>query len=137
MTNPLYSELQVLAEELLAEFGRDIVFTRLEKSGVVDVLESTVAEPVEATQTLKVAILPASGGTLEAFDVRFMSNIQDSTNVRFGICAARQSNGNAVLFEPAPGDKAFFEGRSWDVMGNTPLNVDGTPVIFSVGFRGP
>lgn len=137
MSNPLYLELQALAYELLDEFGRDVTFVRYDKVGAVDVLEGTVERVPLATQVLRVAIVPASGGTLEAFDVRFMDGINDATDVRFGICAARLANGSPATFMPEPGDEATFDGRTWLVMGNTPLNVDGTPVSFSVGFRGP
>lgn len=132
-----YEDTRALADSLLSEFGRDITFIRYDKAAAVDPLEGTVSRVVLLTQTLRCAVIPASGGTLEAFDVRFMSDVADSTDVRFAICSALQSNGAPALFMPEPTDEATFDGRTWLVMGNTPLNVDGTPVIFSIGFRGP
>lgn len=137
MSAPIYLEARVLADQLLGEFGRDVVFRRLQRTGAADLVTGLVTRTVLAVQTLKVAILPASGGTLEAFDVRFMANVPAATDVRFGVCSTLLADGSPALFSPEPGDEAEFDGRTWQIMGNTPLNVDGTPVIFSVGFRGP
>ena len=125
-----YDELRRDANELLAELGRPIIFKRY--TYVNDLVEGTSVPTLSASQTLNAAVLPASGGTLEAFDVRFMDGAQDDTNVRFAVVSAEGST-----FTPGPKDKVDMDGLVWNVMGCTPLNVDGTAVIFSVGLRLP
>jgi hypothetical protein len=125
----LYKELAAAAYDLIAELGRDVTINRY--TYVTDLVEGTSVPTLSMTQGLKMAVLPASGGTLEAFDIRFAQDVLDDENVRFAIVAAQ-----GHTFVPKPGDEAIFEGVSWLIMGNTPLDVDGiTPVIFSVGFR--
>lgn len=132
-----YEALAAKANALIREKGRPITFVRRGKAAAADLVSGTVDLPQLATTTLPAAVLPASGGTLEAFDVRFMKDIDAAIDVRFAVVSALDADGGAPAFEPRPGDEATFEGRTWQVMGNTPLNVDGTPVIYSIGFRGP
>jgi hypothetical protein len=136
-----YAELRAQAGQLLAELGRPIRFRRYES--VNDLVEGTSVPTLIAEQTLSGATLPASAGTLEAFDVRFMDNVQDDSNVRFAIVSAE-----GAAFTPGPKDMAelgsvqedgtvVFDGKSWHVMGCTPLDVDGVSVIYNIGFRLP
>ena len=39
------------------------------------------------------------------------------------------------VFEPEAGDTTVFDGRNWRFLGCTPLNVDGTPVIYMAGLQ--
>jgi len=125
-----YAAIAAEAKEIIAEFGLTITFNRYTTTS--DPVAGTVQPVLQSTQGLAAAVLPASKGTLEAFDVRFMDDLLASQDVRFAIVTAHGS-----LFEPTPGDEATFMGRTWQVLGCTPLNVNGTPVIFSVGFRRP
>lgn len=123
-----YEEMAAVAEELLQEFGRDISIHR--KTGATyDKVTGRHTGGSELAQTLRAAVLPASQGTIQAFDVRFMDNIDASQNLRFAVISTV-----GHTFVPEPGDTAEFDNSKWRVLGNTPLNVDGTPVIFSVGF---
>jgi hypothetical protein len=131
-----YEDLASEASELIKEFGRPIVFRRT-TGATVDPLASTVTGGTVVETTLSGTVIPASAGTLEAFDVRFMSDVQAGTDVRFAIVSVLDINGAPAAFQPGPGDEAIFAGRTWQLMGNTPLNVDGTPVIYSIGFKGP
>lgn len=124
-----YEEMAAVAEELLQEFGRDITINRYGAGGHNPVTGG-VSRTVETSQTLRAAVLPASQGTIQAFDVRFMDGVQGSENLRFAVVSTVGST-----FTPSPTDEAEFDGSRWAVLGCTPLNVDGTPVIFSVGFR--
>lgn len=133
MATTLYVEAQALAVELLAELGRPIVFTRRAPASVDLVAGTSVPTPV-AQFTLVAAVLPASAGA-EAFDVAFMQDVGDGVDRRFAVCSAVDPAGDPAK-QPEPGDAATFDGRAWQVLGCTPLNVNGTPVIYSVGFRG-
>lgn len=125
-----YVGIRAEAQAILADFGFAMTINRY--SYVSDPVAGTVVKTLQATQTLTAVILPASKGTLEAFDVRFMSDVLESTDVRFGILAAE-----GAVFQPEPKDEAVFFGATWDIMGCTPLNVAGTALTYSVGFKKP
>lgn len=123
-----YDEMQAVALELLAEFGRDITIKRY--TFAKDLTLGASVKTLSAQQTLKGAVLPASGGTVEAFDIRFFDNATlANKNLRFVIFSAKDST-----FVPGPMDEATFDGVDWKMLGCTPLNVEGTPILFNVGF---
>lgn len=123
-----YEQLRAEAGQLLADLGRPITFQR--STFEVDLVSGTSFPTVSAEQTLNAAVVPASSGTLEAFDVRFMPGIADALHLRFAIVSAL-----GATFMPGPNDRAIFDGHTWEVLGCTPLDVDGTPVTYNVGFR--
>lgn len=125
-----YAGIRDEAEAILAEFGFKMKVTRYADTS--NAVAGTVSRVVLLEQELTAVILPASQGTLEAFDVRFMSGVMDDLNVRFCIMSAKDST-----FTPAPKDVADYYDGEWQVMGCTPLNVNGTAVIYSVGLRKP
>lgn len=135
-----YEAMRAKAASLIKDKGRAITIKRYGKANTAaDLLNGTVTRPLLQTIILRGATLPASAGTLEAFDVRFMEDVSAGTDVRFAIVAAQDDTGVPAAFLPGPGDEAEIAGETgtWLLMGNTPLNVDGTPVIFSIGFRRP
>lgn len=122
-----YTRMRAKANELLTKFGRQVTFTRWGE--VRDEVVGTVTASALTTQTLRAATLPASSGTLEAFDVRFMPDVADGRELRFMVCAAE-----GATFRPEPKDTVDFgDGVQWRVLGNTPLSVDGTDIIYSIG----
>lgn len=127
-----YSAIANDALQLIEEFGTTFTINRY--SSVSDPVTGETSRVLQNTQTLAGAILPASQGTLEAFDVRFMSeSVMASLDLRFVILSAV-----GATFIPSPMDEAYFSGFTWQVMGCTPLNVTGAdPIIFSTGFRKP
>lgn len=72
-------------------------------------------------------ILPASQGTVQAFDVRFEGGTLIESRLRSLLIAA-----HGMTHEPAPGDKVTFpDGRVGSLLGCTPLNPDGmSPIIY-------
>jgi hypothetical protein len=76
--------------------------------------------------------VPASGGTVQAFDDRMREDYVKG-RLRFFLCAAVQTDGSALDFIPSAGDIIIFEGSKWEISGNTPLNPAGTPVLHSFG----
>ena len=125
-----YAGLLDDVQGILEEFGFQMKVTRY--SSVSNGVAGTVARTVLMEQELTAVILPASQGTLDAFDVRFMSDVLASTNVRFCIMSSKGST-----FTPSPMDIAEYYDGEWEVMGCTPLNVEGTGLIFSVGLKQP
>lgn len=125
-----YAGIRDEAQAILAEFGFDMTVKRYADSS--DAVAGTVSRVLQAQQQLTAVILPASQGTLEAFDVRFMSDVLESTDVRFTIMSAK-----GATFTPEPKDVVEYYDGIWQVMGCTPLNVAGIPIIYSVGLRKP
>lgn len=113
--------------------ARDVTFRRY--SSTPNLVEGTAANVLQTSMVLPGLFLPASAGTVEAFDVRFMDGVVDATNLRFAIFAAE-----GAAFRPGPKDRAvlYADGREWFILGNTPINVDGvTDIVYSMGFRLP
>jgi hypothetical protein len=126
-----YAGIRDEAQAILLEFGFQMQLTRYVDTA--DAVAGTVQRAPSQQQELTGVILPASQGTLEAFDVRFMSDVMDSVDVRFCILSA-----SGATFQPEPKDVAtFWEPGDWQVMGCTPLNVAGVPLIYSVGLKRP
>ena len=124
-----YAAIREEAKAILEEFGNSMTVKRYADSA--DPVAGTVNRVLSQQQSLTAVILPASQGTLEAFDVRFMSDVLEGADVRFTIMSASGSS-----FTPGPKDVVeFWEDGQWQVMGCTPLNVAGIPVIFSVGLK--
>lgn len=124
-----YAAIREEAKAILEEFGNSMTVKRYADSA--DPVAGTVNRVLSQQQSLTAVILPASQGTLEAFDVRFMSDVLEGTDVRFAIMSASGSS-----FTPGPKDVVeFWEDGQWQVMGCTPLNAAGIPVIFSVGLK--
>lgn len=72
-------------------------------------------------------ILPASQGTVQAFDVRFISGTLIESKLRALLIAAL-----GMEHEPRPGDRVTFpDGSAGTLIGCTPLNPDGeNPIIY-------
>lgn len=125
-----YDELRADVDEILAELGQIVEFRQY--TYVTDLVEGTSVPSVSASQELRAAIVPATNNLLKDFEVKFMDGIQDSLETCFAIVGAE-----GYTFAPSPKDKCMIGTRLWDVIGCSPLNVDGTAVLFGVGFLMP
>lgn len=77
---------------------------------------------------LTAVVLPASKGTVEAFDIRLTEELIQG-NLRFVIAASK-----GALFTPNGADILSYQGKYWLLMGCTPLDPDGSgPIIFKFG----
>lgn len=137
----LYEQIRADVDQLLAELGRPIRFRRY--TYVVDLVEGTSVPTLSSEQVLSAATVPPTGNMLTDLGVTFMSDVQADTQVRFALVSAE-----GALFAPGPKDKvelgqyaadgsAAFDGRVWDMIGCSPLDIDGTAVFFAIGFRLP
>lgn len=123
-----YEEMAQVAQDLLVEFGRDLTITR-ESGEVRDPINGRVTPGGVSTQTLKAATLPVNEST-SAFDMTFFEGIGAGAMVRYALISVV-----GHTFVPTVGDKTSFDGSSWRFLGCTPLNVDGTPVVFMAGLQ--
>lgn len=125
-----YAAAQQTALELLTEFGQTVPLVR-KSAGTFDPATGGLTGQTDTTQNVVLASLPASGGTVQAFDDRLRQDLIKG-RLRFFIMSAILADGSAVTFEPKAGDLLTFEGKKWELAGATPLNPAGTPVVFNI-----
>jgi hypothetical protein len=80
--------------------------------------------------TAKCVVLPASKGTVEAFDNRFDGTTLIETSLRSLLIAA-----SGLDEAPEPGHTVSYEGASWHLIGATSLSPDGEPIIYRASMR--
>jgi len=120
-----YNASSSTALRLITQFGQKIPILRLQRS--FDPIEGTVQTIDIESGHLDAVTLPASKGTVQAFDNRIPEDLR-KTKLRFVIAAAA-----TAPFEPEGNDYIIFENRVWLVKGQTPLNPGGVPVIYKFG----
>ena len=84
---------------------------------------------VTANGTIFAVVLPASKGTIQAFDNRILDETT-LTKLRFLLIAAK-----GRPFDPVAGNIIEAEGRRWEIVGSTPLAPDGEPILFKAGAK--
>lgn len=123
-----YAKAQNTALALIGKFGQVTSFARI----TVGTYDPVTGDPTDLSvqmDSVTVVSLPASGGTVQAFDNRFTEDLRKG-KVRFFYVAAK-----GMTLEPQPGDLLYFEGALWELAGATPLNPAGTPVLFTFGCK--
>ena len=120
-----YTAAETTAARLIDKFGETVNLLRYDATydPVTGQTSSEVSQITEAT----LVSLPASQGTVEAFDNRTREAFIQG-KLRFFIVAAKN-----LSFLPLPGDYISFESALWEIIGSTPLNPAGTALIFRVG----
>lgn len=126
---PNYAKLAETALKLIKSSGQPLVFSR-KTASTYDPVTGAESGVTTETGTFQVAILPASKGTLEAFDFRLQDGMR-LDQVRFLLVAAKDAPWQPKGLDSVPD----LEGNSWNVMGCTPLNPAGTPLLFKVGLK--
>jgi hypothetical protein len=100
------------------------------KLDTYDPLHPDQSTPVILAQTTAYGVnLPASGGTIGAFDNRILSDPALRKSFRYFLIA-----GSGLAFEPEANDILKFSGGYARVLGATPLNPGGDgAIIHNVG----
>lgn len=125
-----YGNLASTAQSLIASKGRALTITRGDEA-VYDPATDTMTPPDEATSgTFQVVVLPASKGTIEAFDERLVNGTLIDESLRFVLAAAK-----GTAFAPKAGDVMNFDGSDWTVIGCTPLSPAGTALIYKMAVK--
>lgn len=120
-----YAALAEDAAASIAEAGRAITVRRYSRT--VDKVTGTgTGTPQEGTLTC--LVLPASQGTIQAFDNRLEGGTLVDEKLRFILAAA-----HGAPFEPQSNDELEFDGATWRILGCTPLNPAGTPLLYRIG----
>ena len=125
-----YGTMSATALAKLVQFGQTLTIKRYSNS-TPDYAAGSVTRAVTSTGTLTAVVLPASKGTVEAFDNRMKQDTSVNLDkLRFVIAAA-----SGAPFEPKPMDEITFESRQWRVLGCTPLNPAGTALLYKMGVQ--
>jgi hypothetical protein len=130
-----YAKSAATAQRLLAKFGRSIVLKR-NVAGTGPAHDP--GAPTSIAYAVSAAVLPASKGTIEAFDNRLESGALVDEKLRYVLMSTkmlRTSEAGPDAIEPKSGDVLTFDGHDWTVLGCTPLNPAGTPVIYRMGVK--
>ncbi|WP_237133807.1 hypothetical protein [Pseudohongiella sp. O18] len=122
-------EMADIAQELITEFRTQIVITR-QVGGDVDPVTGAVTSPTTQNQTVDAIPLPASKGTVEAFDQRFVGGTLIETNLR-----ALKIAGQNLQWPPEPLQTVTLEGAAWEVIGVTKSTLDNDNLVYSLTIR--
>lgn len=126
----LGSDLARKAYEQCKRFGVGITIARTEPGAYDPATGTNTAGTTQAQSTFAV-VSPASGGTVQAFDIRFDSGTLIETNLR-----ALMLSAHGLAFVPGPGDIVTgIEGSTWTVLGCTPQSVSGVSVTYNMTVR--
>ncbi|WOC14980.1 hypothetical protein [Pseudochrobactrum sp. MP213Fo] len=124
------------ADGLISKFGNGKLITITRLSAGTGPTHN--AGPMRRTlYQAKGVVLPASKGTIEAFDIKLGDNLI-TQNVRFCIMSAKMrkiSGDGPDTITPEPTDLLEFNGLKLTVLGCTPLAPAGIPVYFPMGAR--
>lgn len=124
-----YIQAQKTARRLLDNFGASVTFNRV-GGGTFDPVAGEETGASTTTETVKVVSLPASKGTIQAFDKKIFEDLSE-TEIRFF-----HAELNTNSFEPQPGDLINYGSKIWEVVGVTPLDPTGSkPVLFNIGSK--
>ena len=125
----LGSDLALKAFAQVKRFGVPIVIAT-RTNGAYDPATGA-SSATEQTQSTYAVVQPASGGTVQAFDIRFERGTLIETNLR-----ALMLSAHGLSFIPGPGDTVTgIEAATWTVLGVTPQSVAGVPVSYNMTVR--
>jgi len=124
-----YDRMASTALRLIEQFGQTITL-RDETPGGYDPTTGVTTDPVLRDQTVQAVVLPASKGTVEAFDNRFIDGTLIESNLRALKIAAE-----GLAWAPKPGCVAVFGGEVWTLLGVTSSAPDGTALVYSATVR--
>lgn len=127
MASELYDELAQVALELITEFGRDDLVMSRKVAATYDPVEDVEVPGAALTQNLRCLVLPASKGTIEAFDNRIEKGTLIESNLLQLKIAAK-----GTTFVPRSGDSVVIESETWTALGATPVNPAGVPLVYTV-----
>jgi hypothetical protein len=137
-----YAKSAATAQRLLKKFGRpnpkhpEPIYLRRSIPG--DGPPHNPGPSTWITFSVQAAILPASKGTIEAFDNRLDGGTLIDEKLRYVLMSPQMTRTSATgpaAIEPKSTDVLSFDGHDWTVLGCTPLNPAGTPVLYPMGVK--
>lgn len=129
MSNVYQPQIEA-AEKLIAAKGQAMTLYRLGTVAAYDpVNPASAALTVAAQSPVSGVVLPASNGTIEAFDNRILNDPAQRRSFRFVILAAKQ-----LTLVPQAGDILQTAEGLYRLLGATPLNPNGQgAILYNVG----
>lgn len=131
MTTFDYDATALSAKALFAQFGRTATLRRPVK-GNFDPIEGLESRGSFDDYSVDVVVLPASKGTVEAFDNRVNLQGGASTLERYRFVKIAASG---LTIEPANGDVLRIGSDDWFILGSTPVSPGGVPILYNVGVK--
>lgn len=122
-----YDRMAATTQRLIGQFGRTVTLRRVSRT--YDPITGGEAETVEE-QAVTCVILPASKGTVEAFDVKFERGTLIESNLRVVKLPAK-----GLQWPPAPGQEMLLDGETWRVIGVTPSSPGGVDLVYSLSVQ--
>ena len=95
--------------------------------GTVDFVTDEKTDTQEIYSPAAMISLPASKGTIQAFDNRFSEDLVKG-KIRFFMVAAK-----GITFELESGHYLIAQGVVYEVLGATPLKPSDTTILYNVG----
>lgn len=126
--SPFYQRMVDTAYKLIGDKGQGITINRM---GVATrgVTTGSFSESVSISWAdAQAVILPASKGTIQAFDNRLDMSTLVGKQLRFALVSAKDAP-----FQPRSLDEVFIGGEKWLVLGCTPLSPTGADIIYKMG----
>jgi len=124
-----YASMAATADRLLGtgEFGRSVTFIRPGEA-IVDGIAGTSIPGTPTTSTADVVVLPINKAPGEAFD-----NSRETLSAAHKTLRYLKVSASSIDFEPLPNDQVTMDSATWQVLGCTPVNPAGTPIVYGVG----
>lgn len=120
-----YKSSQDTALRLINQFGVTLPLLRFAKSFNPVTGADTITSITLVNSTC--VNLPATNGTIQAFDNKTVEELKKGKN-RFFYMAAK-----GLPIQPDSDDYLIYEGKFWRIAGTTPLNPAGIPILYNVG----
>lgn len=124
-----YEQSAATALSLITRFGQSLAIRRVSNVPNIATGEAT---PTNTDGTITAVVLPAKTTGLNALagdlDNQALVEAVIKGKGRFLLVAA-----SGAPFAPDADDRVTFESASWRVLGSTPLNPAGTPIVYKVG----
>jgi hypothetical protein len=120
-----YKASQATALRLINQFGETLPLIRFVKE-FNPITGNDLITSITFVNSICVN-LPATNGTIQAFDNKTVEELKKGKN-RFFYMVAK-----GLEIEPDSDDYLIYEGKFWRIAGTTPLNPAGTPILYNVG----
>lgn len=124
-----YKKMAATALRLITDKGRTVRGTRY-RHAQSDYVTGEATIEVEIEVDFTCVVLPADKGLAGQFNDSFESLTEIFTKTRYLVIAAENAP-----FIPEAGDVFVFDDYEWLVIGLTPVNPAGTPIVYKVGVR--
>lgn len=127
----IYDRQIALADRLITEKGMPITIRRKDSDSGTSAPDLINGDTISYTDYQCYAVkLPATGGKVQAFDIRAIDPNLTINEIAFYLTKAKD-----LPITPRSGDCLVINGVEKNILGNTPLEPDGTPIIHKMSVR--